>query len=179
MEVYDTKIEGLKIIHPKVFADERGYFLEAYNWKAYLEVTGGLSFVQDNHSCSYEGVLRGLHFQKSNPQGKLVRCTRGGVWDVAVDLRENSPTFGEWEGVYLSETNHKQFYIPPGFAHGFYTLSDMAEFQYKCTNYYDPSSEETIIWNDDTLGIHWGLSKEPLVSEKDKKGKTFKELFDV
>ena len=134
-----TKIEDLLIIQPDVYGDERGFFLESFNQALYDQYIGKQNFVQDNHSRSIRGVLRGLHFQKKNPQGKLVRCVRGEVYDVAVDIRVGSPTFGEWVGVLLSEKNKTQFWIPPGFAHGFVVISDIADFEYKCTEYYDPT----------------------------------------
>ncbi|MEZ9116543.1 dTDP-4-dehydrorhamnose 3,5-epimerase [Vibrio cyclitrophicus] len=177
MKVIQTKLEGCVIINPKVFGDERGFFLESYHQERYREVAGIKdTFVQDNRSHSSKGVLRGLHFQVNKPQGKLVTVTSGEVFDVAVDLRTNSPTFGQYESVILSGENHMQFYIPPGFAHGFVVLSDIADFQYKCTDYYDPRDESGIIWNDDILNIPWPVKK-PIVSEKDKVLKTFKELF--
>ena len=136
-----------------------------------------LDFVQDNHSRSSKGVLRGLHFQKHNPQGKLVRVVRGTVFDVAVDIRKDSPTFGEWRGVILSEDNKTQFWIPPGLAHGFVVISDIADFEYKCTDYYTPENERCLIWNDPDIGIDWPIDK-PLLSEKDKAGKRLTELFE-
>ncbi|MEL5510682.1 dTDP-4-dehydrorhamnose 3,5-epimerase, partial [Serratia marcescens] len=142
MQVTDTKIAGVKIIQPKVFGDARGFFLETFEKKRYQDMLGiDLDFVQDNHSRSSRGVLRGLHFQKVNPQGKLVRVVRGEVFDVAVDIRPESPTYGAWEGVILSEENKTQFWVPPGLAHGFVVLSDVADFEYKCTDYYNPAHE--------------------------------------
>lgn len=143
MQVTDTKIAGVKIIQPKVFGDARGFFLETFEEKRYREMLGiDLNFVQDNHSRSSRGVLRGLHFQKINPQGKLVRVVRGEVFDVAVDIRPDSPTYGAWEGVILSEENKTQFWVPPGLAHGFVVLSEVADFEYKCTDYYNPAHED-------------------------------------
>ncbi|BES84178.1 dTDP-4-dehydrorhamnose 3,5-epimerase [Pectobacterium araliae] len=176
MQVKDTRIEGVKIVQPKVFGDARGFFLETFEKRRYQEMLNiDLDFVQDNHSRSSKGVLRGLHFQRSNPQGKLVRVVRGEVFDVAVDIRPNSPTYGAWEGVILSEENKTQFWIPPGLAHGFVVLSDVADFEYKCTDYYDPANEGCLLWNDPDVGIEWPVTA-PLLSEKDKLGTRFKEL---
>ncbi|MWN91029.1 dTDP-4-dehydrorhamnose 3,5-epimerase [Gilliamella sp. Pra-s65] len=176
MEVISTNIADVKIIRPKVFGDERGFFLETFEQKRYQEMLGiELNFVQDNHSRSQKDVLRGLHFQKENPQGKLVRVVRGEVFDVAVDIRKDSPTYGEWVGVTLTEDNKTQLWIPPGLAHGFAVLSDIADFEYKCTNYYDPKSEGCLLWNDPTVNISWPISN-PLLSTKDKLGKTLQEL---
>lgn len=176
MQVTDTKIHGVKIIQPKVFGDARGFFLETFEKKRYQEMLDiDLDFVQDNHSRSSYGVLRGLHFQKVNPQGKLVRVVRGEVFDVVVDIRPDSPTFGTWEGVILSEENKTQFWIPPGLAHGFVVLSDTADFEYKCTDYYNPAEEGCLLWNDPAVGIQWPIAN-PLLSEKDKLGKLLKEL---
>ncbi|PMH74645.1 dTDP-4-dehydrorhamnose 3,5-epimerase [Vibrio cyclitrophicus] len=168
MEVIKTKLDGCVIIKPKVFGDERGFFLESYHYERYRELAGiEESFVQDNRSRSTKGVLRGLHFQKSKPQGKLVTVTLGEVFDVAVDLRPGSPTFGQYESIILSGEEHTQFYVPPGFAHGFFVLSDIADFQYKCTDYYDPMDESGIRWDDPEINIEWpgGAIK---LSEKDK-----------
>ncbi|MEF9674807.1 dTDP-4-dehydrorhamnose 3,5-epimerase [Pectobacterium aroidearum] len=176
MQVKDTRIEGVKIVQPKVFGDARGFFLETFEKRRYQEMLNiDLDFVQDNHSRSSKGVLRGLHFQRSNPQGKLVRAVRGEVFDVAVDIRPDSPTYGAWEGVILSEENKTQFWIPPGLAHGFVVLSELADFEYKCTDYYNPANEGCLLWNDPDVGIEWPITK-PLLSEKDKLGKLFKEL---
>lgn len=162
-------IEGLCIIEPAVHGDARGYFTETYNQKDMEEAGLKMHFVQDNQSCSTKGVLRGLHFQKEFPQGKLVRVVRGSVFDVAVDLRAGSDTYGKWFGIELSEANKKQFYIPEGFAHGFLVLSDIAEFCYKCTDFYHPCDEGGLIWNDPQIGIEWPkLEVEYLLSEKDK-----------
>ncbi|BBQ88595.1 dTDP-4-dehydrorhamnose 3,5-epimerase [Raoultella planticola] len=177
MQVIDTKISDVKIIQPKVFGDARGFFVETFEKKRYQEMLNiNLDFVQDNHSRSTKGVLRGLHFQTQHAQGKLVRVVRGEVFDVAVDIRPDSPTFGQWEGVILSEENKTQFWIPPGLAHGFVVLSDIADFEYKCTDYYNPGFEGCVVWNDTDIGIDWP-EKNPLLSEKDKQGKTLKELF--
>ncbi|CAI1123070.1 dTDP-4-dehydrorhamnose 3,5-epimerase [Serratia entomophila] len=176
MQVTETKIDGVKIIQPKVFGDARGFFLETFEKKRYQEMLGiDLEFVQDNHSRSSRGVLRGLHFQQANPQGKLVRVVRGEVFDVAVDIRPGSPTYGAWEGVILSEENKTQFWVPPGLAHGFVVLSDLADFEYKCTDYYNPAQEGCLLWNDPQVGIEWPIDN-PLLSEKDKVGKLFREL---
>lgn len=176
MRVIDTDIHDVKIIEPKVFGDERGFFLETFQARRYQENAGiNLAFVQDNYSRSTKGVLRGLHFQKNKAQGKLVRVVRGEVFDVAVDIRTNSPTFGRWVSVILSEENKRQFWVPPGFAHGFVVLSDSADFEYKCTDYYDPSDEGCLIWNDPTLAITWPLDK-PVLSAKDQAGLRFDEF---
>jgi dTDP-4-dehydrorhamnose 3,5-epimerase len=168
MNVIKTNLDGCVIIEPKVFGDHRGFFKETYQAERYKESGIELSFVQDNYSRSQKGVLRGLHFQISKPQGKLVCVTFGEVFDVAVDIREGSATYGQWEGLILSGENHKQFYVPPGFAHGFVVLSDTADFQYKCTDYYDPSDEGGIIWSDPDLAIDWHLGDiVPKLSEKD------------
>ncbi len=153
--VSKAPIEGLYVIEPAVHGDNRGYFMETYNQNDMHEAGLDMVFVQDNQSCSTKGVLRGLHFQKQFPQGKLVRAIRGSVFDVAVDLRSDSKTFGQWFGVELTEENHKQFYISPGFAHGFLVLSDVAEFCYKCTDFYHPGDEGGLAWNDPAIGIEW------------------------
>ncbi|EOF9234338.1 MULTISPECIES: dTDP-4-dehydrorhamnose 3,5-epimerase [Klebsiella pneumoniae complex] len=176
MQIISTQIKDVKIILPKVFGDERGFFLETFEKKRYQDMLEiDYDFVQDNHSRSTKGVLRGLHYQTVHPQGKLVRVVRGEVFDVAVDIRPNSPTYGKWEGVILSEENKKQFWIPPGLAHGFIVLSDIADFEYKCTDYYNPTGEGCLLWNDPQVGIQWPLSN-PMLSEKDKAGKLLKEL---
>ena len=178
----ETGIKDLYVIEPTIFGDSRGYFMETYNdeFKPYIKHLDGTSadFVQDNQSRSKKGVLRGLHFQKTNPQGKLVRCLEGEVFDVAVDLRRSSETYGKWHGVLLSEENKKQFYVPEGFAHGFVVLTDTATFAYKCTRLYDPSDEGGVMWNDPDIGIDWNIPKgvEILLSDKDIKNKSFKEL---
>jgi len=167
MNVIKTKLKDCVIIEPRVFGDERGFFLETFQAQRYADLAGiTLPFVQDNHSRSSKGILRGLHFQKSKPQGKLVRVVRGEVYDVAVDIRQDSPTFGRWEGVILSEENKTQLWVPPGFAHGFVVLSYTADFEYKCTDYYDPSDEGAILWNDPSLDIPWPIDN-PVLSEKD------------
>lgn len=177
MQIIDTKIADVKIIQPKIFGDARGFFLETFEKKRYQELLNiNLDFVQDNHSRSTIGVLRGLHFQTQNPQGKLVRVVRGEVFDVAVDIRPESPTFGLWEGVVLSEENKTQFWVPPGLAHGFVVLSDIADFEYKCTDYYNPAYEGCVKWDDPDIAIEWPISS-PLLSDKDKKGKSLKELY--
>ncbi|WP_353931210.1 dTDP-4-dehydrorhamnose 3,5-epimerase [Okeanomitos corallinicola TIOX110] len=176
MQVVKTKIPDVLIIEPKVFGDERGFFYESFNAKSFLENTEiSLSFVQDNHSRSSKNVLRGLHYQIQQPQGKLVRVAVGEVFDVAVDLRKNSATFGKWVGVNLSAENKHQLWIPPGFAHGFLVLSEYAEFLYKTTDYYAPEYDRTLFWNDPDLGISWPIDGEPIVSTKDKVGKLFSE----
>lgn len=177
----ETKIKDLYIIEPKVFGDERGYFMESYNKYHFEEAGLDMVFVQDNESKSKKGVLRGMHFQTKHTQGKLVRVTQGEVYDVAVDLRYGSPTFGQWEGVFLSAENKKQFYVPEGFAHGFLVLSDEAVFNYKCTDYYAPEYDSGFLYNDEEVGIKWPLDdiEEIILSEKDKKQKTLKELKEL
>ena len=172
-----TGIQGLYIIEPTIFGDHRGYFMETYHAKDFSEAGLNMTFVQDNESKSKKGVLRGLHFQYKFPQGKLVRVAKGEVFDVAVDLRKDSETYGKWYGVILSEENKKQFYIPGDFAHGFLVLSDEAEFVYKCTEYYHSEDEGGILWSDPTIGIVWPLDKveEIILSEKDKQWKALKD----
>lgn len=175
MKVTPTAIPDVLILEPKVFGDSRGFFLESFNARAFREATGlSVEFVQDNHSRSSKGVLRGLHYQVQQPQGKLVRVVRGCVFDVAVDLRKSSPTFGCWVGTELSEDNHRQFWVPPGFAHGFVVLSDSADFLYKTTDYYAPQHERCIAWNDPAIGIDWPLHasgiEAPVLSPKDAAG---------
>ncbi|HEY0286017.1 MAG TPA: dTDP-4-dehydrorhamnose 3,5-epimerase [Pseudomonas sp.] len=176
MKVTASEVPDVLIIEPKVFGDERGFFYESFNAKAFAEQTGVTAqFVQDNHSRSQKGVLRGLHYQVEHAQGKLVRVTAGEVFDVAVDIRRSSPTFGRWVGVHLSAQNARQLWIPPGFAHGFLVLSDDAEFLYKTTDYYTPSAERCIRWDDPELAIDWGVSAPPKLSAKDQDGKRFKD----
>ncbi len=171
MKIIDTKISDVKIIEPDVYADDRGFFMETFSESRYHKMLGiEMSFVQDNHSRSQQSVLRGLHFQTNNPQGKLVRTVTGEIFDVAVDIRPESPTFKQWVGVILSESNKRQLWIPAGLAHGFVVLSEWADFEYKCTDYYDPSSEQCIIWNDPDIAIGWPISQ-PILSDKDKQGK--------
>ena len=172
-------IEGLYVIEPTVFKDERGYFVETYNQNDMKEAGLDMVFVQDNQSMSTRGVLRGLHFQKQFPQGKLVRVVRGKVFDVAVDLRSDSKPYGKWFGVALSAENMKQFYIPEGFAHGFLVLSDEAEFCYKCTDFYHPGDEGGLAWNDPEIGVEWPLEEgvDLIISEKDQKWKGLKDTF--
>ena len=179
MKVIDTEIKDVKILEPEVFGDSRGYFTETWRDSFFREHVCDKTFVQDNQSKSSIGVLRGLHYQLNNPQGKLVRVVSGTVYDVAVDIRKRSPTFGKYVGVVLSAENKRQFWIPEGFAHGFYVMSETAEFVYKCTNYYDPTSEHSILWNDKDIGIEWPLldGVEVKVSNKDNFGKTFKEAI--
>lgn len=171
--VETCEIEGLKVITPAVFGDARGYFMETYHYQAYREAGIDEVFVQDNQSASKKGVLRGLHFQIDYPQAKLVRVVSGEVYDVAVDLRDGSPTFGKWHGVLLSADNKKQFYIPKNFAHGFLVLSDYAEFAYKCTDFYHPNDEGGLLWSDPDIGVAWPIPEgmEPILSEKDTKWK--------
>ena len=179
IKVTTCEIEGLCVIEPTVFKDERGYFMETYNQNDFKEAGLDMVFVQDNQSMSTRGVLRGLHYQKQFPQGKLVRVVRGTVFDVAVDLRTGSKTYGNWFGVELSAENKKQFYIPEGFAHGFLVLSDEAEFVYKCTDFYHPGDEGGMAWNDPEIGIEWPLQDgvELIISEKDKKWGGFNDTF--
>jgi dTDP-4-dehydrorhamnose 3,5-epimerase len=173
MLIHTTAIPDVIIIEPKVFGDERGFFFESFNAKNFTEQTGiKADFVQDNHSKSAQGVLRGLHYQIQQPQGKLVRVVSGEVFDVAVDIRKKSPTFGKWVGAILSADNKRQLWIPPGFAHGFLVTSESAEFLYKTTDYYAPEYERSILWNDPAIGIEWPISDEPLLSNKDKIGKS-------
>jgi len=172
----ETKISGVFIIEPKVFGDARGFFMESYNAQSWAQAIGEPQFVQDNHSRSGIGVLRGLHYQIQQPQGKLVRVVRGAVWDVAVDIRRSSPTFGQWVGAELSEDNQHQLWVPPGFAHGFVVLSESADFLYKTTDYYAPQHERCIAWNDPQLAIAWpDLGMAPVLSAKDAQGKLFAE----
>jgi dTDP-4-dehydrorhamnose 3,5-epimerase len=171
MKVSPTAIPDVLILEPKVFGDVRGFFYESFNQNAFAQTTGlDVKFVQDNHSRSGRGVLRGLHYQIQQPQGKLVRVVRGAVFDVAVDIRRSSPTFGLAVGLELSEENHRQLWIPAGFAHGFLVLSDSADFLYKTTDYYSPEFERCIAWNDTTIGIEWPLHNEPQLSTKDQAG---------
>jgi len=177
MNVIETALPGVLILEPKVFGDERGFFYESFNAKAFEEATGlKRQFVQDNHSRSQKGVLRGLHYQLENTQGKLVRVTVGEVLDVAVDVRRSSPNFGQWAAVRLSAENSRQLWVPEGFAHGFLVLSDFAEFLYKTTDYYNPSAECCIRWDDPTLAIDWQLEEAPKLSARDQHGKTLQEV---
>ena len=173
MKIIKTELDDCIVIQPAVFKDDRGFFQETYNHKRYSEQAGiSYNFVQDNQSRTKKGVLRGLHFQKKNPQGKLVRVTRGEVFDVVVDIRKESNTFGKWNGVYLNEDNKKQLWVPPGFAHGFLVTSDIADFEYKCTNFFVLCDEGSILWNDPDLKIQWPESN-PIVSNKDKQANLF------
>jgi len=174
MKVTPTRILDVLLIEPKVFGDDRGFFFESYNQKAFQEATGlNVSFVQDNHSKSAKNVLRGLHYQIKQPQGKLVRVTQGEVFDAAVDIRKGSKTYGQWVGLILSAENKKQLWIPPGFAHGFLTLSETAEFLYKTTEYYSPEHERCIVWNDADIAIEWLIQGLPQISPKDERGALF------
>ena len=179
IKVTTCDIEGLYVIEPTVFKDERGYFMETYNQNDFKEAGLNMTFVQDNQSMSVKGVLRGLHFQKQYPQGKLVRAVRGTVFDVAVDLRSDSKTYGKCFGVTLSAENKKQFYIPEGFAHGFLVLSDEAEFAYKCTDFYHPGDEGGLLWSDPEIGVDWPIEPgmELIISDKDKKWSGLKDTF--
>jgi dTDP-4-dehydrorhamnose 3,5-epimerase len=179
--VTKTSIDDVLILEPKVFGDGRGFFFESFNARDFNEATGlSVCFVQDNHSRSSKGVLRGLHYQLQQPQGKLVRVVRGAVFDVAVDIRKSSNTFGKWVGIELSEDNHKQLWVPPGFAHGFLVLSDYADFLYKTTDYYAPEHERCITWNDPEIQINWPAQLIPTLSEKDKSalGLGISDVFD-
>lgn len=171
MNIIETALPGVLIIEPRVFGDQRGFFMETWNAKAFADAGLDLGFVQDNHSRSQKGVLRGLHFQNPAPQGKLVRVTRGAVFDVAVDLRKSSPTFGKWVGVELSADNRRMIWMPEGFAHGFLTLEDDTDFLYKCTAPYTAASEFTLAWDDPAVGIEWSVTGlDPIISEKDSRG---------
>lgn len=175
MKVTKTQLDGVLILEPKVFGDERGFFMESFNQRVFDEAVGQhVEFVQDNHSRSTKGVLRGLHYQLQQPQGKLVRVTRGAVFDVAVDIRKSSPTFGQWVGVELTESNHRQLWIPAGFAHGFVVTSDSADFLYKASDYYAPAHERSILWDDADIGIEWpDIGGMPKVSVKDAAARNF------
>lgn len=175
MKVIKTEIPDVLILEPKVFGDDRGFFMETWHRQKFADAGIDYDFVQDNHSSSIKGTLRGLHYQIKQPQGKLVRVTKGEVFDVAVDLRKTSSTFGQWIGEYLSAENKRMFWVPPGFAHGFYVASEVAEFQYKCTDYYAPQHERCICWDDADIGIDWPLGggDVPLVSEKDAQAQMF------
>lgn len=174
MKAIQTSLPEVLIIEPKVYGDSRGFFFESFNQRAFHDSTGlDVCFVQDNHSRSAKNVLRGLHYQIEHAQGKLVRVARGAVWDVAVDVRRSSPNFGKWVGVELTEDNHRQLWVPPGFAHGFLVLSDSADFLYKTTNYYAPQFEKCIVWNDVDLAIRWPAVCGPVLSDKDAKGMSF------
>ena len=174
MKVINTKIPDVKLLESQVFGDERGFFMETFRDEWFKENVADRTFVQENHSKSIKGVLRGLHYQTENTQGKLVRVVSGAVFDVAVDMREDSPTFGQWVGEILSAENKRQLWVPEGFAHGFYVMTDEAEFVYKCTDYYNPKAEHSLIWNDETVGVEWPLECEPSLSAKDLTGKEFK-----
>lgn len=175
MNIIDTRIPDVKLLEPKVFGDERGFFMETFRDEWFRQNVAERTFVQENHSKSTQGVLRGLHYQTENTQGKLVRVVSGEVFDVAVDMRRDSPTFGHWVGEVLSADNKRQLWVPEGFAHGFYVLSDEAEFVYKCTDYHNPNAEHSLIWNDATVGIDWPLLGEPSLSAKDLAGKMLAE----
>jgi len=177
LKLVPTGIPDLCVIEPRVFGDDRGFFLESWNYKTFADLGLDLTFVQDNHSRSARGVLRGLHFQNPNPQGKLVRVVTGRAWDVAVDLRKSSPTFGKWHGVELSAANKRLFWVPPGFAHGFVSLEDGTDFLYKCTSFYEPANEHSLQWDDPTVGIDWPLEGiEPQLSGKDAAGRAFADV---
>ncbi len=172
MKIIDTQLKDVKILRPEVFGDERGFFMETFRDNEFRARVADYAFVQDNHSRSNQGVLRGLHYQIKHPQGKMVRVISGKVFDVAVDIRKSSPDFGKWTGAVLSAENKDMFWVPPGFAHGFYVMTENAEFVYKCTDYYAPEHEKSILWNDEKIGIDWPLvnGKDPVLSLKDKAG---------
>ncbi|GAB3284120.1 dTDP-4-dehydrorhamnose 3,5-epimerase [Parahaliea aestuarii] len=178
MNVEQTALKDVLLLHPRVFGDERGFFMESWNANTFRELGIDADFVQDNHSRSARGILRGLHYQTAHTQGKLVRVVAGSVFDVAVDLRRSSPTFGRWYGVELSAENHRMLWVPAGFAHGFYVTSEVADFQYKCTDFYDPASEVSLAWNDPTVGVEWPLpaGATPQLSGKDEKGLAWGEI---
>ena len=177
MRIIDTKIPDVKLLEPQVFGDERGFFMETFRDEWFKENVANRTFVQENHSKSVKGVLRGLHYQTENTQGKLVRVVSGAVFDVAVDMRKSSPTFGQWVGEILSEENKRQLWVPEGFAHGFYVMTNEAEFVYKCTDYYNPKAEHSLIWNDETVGIEWPLLGKPSLSAKDLLGKVLSDAI--
>jgi dTDP-4-dehydrorhamnose 3,5-epimerase len=179
MKITETCIPDVKLIEPNVFGDERGFFMETWNERAFREAGINATFVQDNHSRSVKNTLRGLHYQIKQPQGKLVRVTRGEVFDIAVDLRTNSPTFGQWVGEYLSEENNRMLWVPPGFAHGFLVTSETADFQYKCTDFYAFEHERSIRWDDSSLKIAWGVTslESLLMSEKDREAQSFEQAL--
>lgn len=171
MKIIGTNIPDVKLLEPVFFGDERGFFMETFRDEWFKQNVADRTFVQENHSKSVKGVLRGLHYQTENTQGKLVRVVQGAVFDVAVDIRKSSPTFGHWVGEILSAENKRQLWVPEGFAHGFYVLTETAEFVYKCTDYYNPKAEHSLIWNDESVGIEWPLNQEPSLSAKDLIGK--------
>jgi dTDP-4-dehydrorhamnose 3,5-epimerase len=174
MQVVEKALNGVVLLEPKVFGDERGFFMETFNERVFRDLTGvTLDFVQDNHSRSARNVLRGLHYQIRQPQGKLVRVVSGSVFDVAVDMRRSSPTYGRWFGAELTAQNKRQLWVPPGFAHGFVVTSDTADFLYKTTDYWAPDFERSLAWNDPTVGVAWPVEGEPLLSAKDKSGAAF------
>lgn len=177
MNVIETLLPGVLIIEPRVFGDARGFFVESFQTERYREAGIDLPFVQDNQSRSSKGVLRGLHFQRTRPQGKLVRVSRGSVWDVAVDIDPASPSFGKYVGIELNDENHRQLWVPPGYAHGFCVLSDVADFQYKCTDLYFPEDEGALLWNDPDVNIPWPVER-PLLSKKDLHNPTLRQLIE-
>jgi len=178
MKIVPTELEGVVLIEPRVFSDPRGHFLETYNENSYAAAGISERFVQDNQSHSKQGVLRGLHYQAENAQGKLIRVLQGEIFDVAVDLRAGSKTFGKWIGVVLNSRDHRMIWIPKGLAHGFYTLSESADVAYKVTDFYAPRHERTLLWNDPDIGIHWPLKGQPILSDKDLAGLRWKEVFE-
>ncbi len=181
MKLIPTSLPDIKILEPTLHGDHRGFFMETWRASTFEDIAPGLQFVQDNHSKSSKGILRGLHYQLQQPQGKLVRVIAGEIYDVAVDMRRRSATFGKWVGVVLSAENHRQLWVPPGFAHGFLVTSESAEMVYKCTDYYAPAHEHSLLWNDPALGIEWPLSQlngaEPVLSDKDRHGRLFKDAL--
>lgn len=176
MRIESTPIPGVRLIIPRTFGDSRGFFLETYRRDLFIDAGIPADFVQDNHSRSGRGILRGMHFQNPNPQGKLVSVTRGSVFDVVVDIRSGSPTFGQWYGAVLDDAEHHRLWVPPGLAHGFCVLSDVADFVYKCTDYYAPGSEGGFLWNDPDVGVDWPLEGEPLLSEKDRNAPRLRDI---
>lgn len=178
MKFTETELPGVVLVEPRIFQDDRGFFLETYHLEKFRE--GGITatFVQDNHSRSVKSTLRGLHAQEPNPQGKLIRCVEGEIWDVAVDIRRGSPAFGKWVGVVLSAGNFRQLYVPPGFAHGFCVLSEAAQVEYKCTSAYSPDHELALAWNDPQIDVAWPLEDDPILSEKDRGAPTLAEAYD-
>jgi dTDP-4-dehydrorhamnose 3,5-epimerase len=178
MNVLQTPLAGVFLLEPRIFKDDRGWFFESYHEKRYWDAGLAAKFVQDNHSRSSQGTLRGLHYQLEHPQGKLVRVVMGEVYDVCVDIQQGSPTFGQWYGVYLSDENHRQLYVPPGFAHGFCVVSENADFLYKCTDFYTPGDEYSIRWDDPQIGIEWPIT-DPLLSDKDARAPLLKDAAAV
>ncbi|HUL33540.1 MAG TPA: dTDP-4-dehydrorhamnose 3,5-epimerase [Candidatus Eisenbacteria bacterium] len=177
MRIHRTDLAEVIVLEPEVFADNRGHFLETYNERSFAAAGITARFVQDNQSFSKQGVLRGLHYQLNHPQGKLIRVLQGEIYDVAVDIRTGQPTFGKWAGIYLKSTDQRTVWIPEGFAHGFYTLSELAQVAYKVTAFYEPQNDRSLLWNDPDVGVRWPLLGEPILSPKDRSGRSLKELY--